>query len=296
MFELKGIYAPVATPFEDGKIAYDKLESNLDFWLSSKLEGLVIMGSNGEGVSLREAEKEELICYCCKKTNGRKKIIVGVGGNCFDETIDLSDLSAGQGADAVLVITPYYYKGGMKDHILEQYFREVADRSPLPVVLYNMPGNTGVNTSSELLVRLSGHPNIVGVKDTGGNIAQIAETICDAQPEFSVLAGNWSFFLPSLHMGAKGATLALANVLPNECVEVMELFNQGQYEKARQLALRLMPVNAAVTSRFGIGGLKVAMEFVGLFGGEPRSPLRRPGGEVCGEIRNILINAGIALK
>lgn len=297
MFELKGVYTPIATPFDDnGQIAYDALEGNLNFWLSSKLEGLVVLGSNGEFVALRESEKEALIRFVCQKTQHRKKIIVGIGGNCLDETIHLAEVSADAGADAVLVVTPFYYKGAMKDDVLEKYFITVADKSPLPVVIYNMPGNTGVNTSASLLIKLSKHPNIIGVKDTSGNIAQITETAGNADPSFTVFAGNWSFFLPSLCVGAKGATLALANVLPNECVELMELYEKGEMAKAEALAVRLMPVNAAITAKYGQGGLKVAMELVGLYGGEPRSPLLRPDAKGQAEIRQILIDAGVKLK
>lgn len=293
MFELKGVYTPIATPFADGKIAYDKLESNLNFLQSSKLTGIVVMGSNGEFVALRESEKEELTRFCCQQLRGKKSVIVGTGSNSIDETHHLNKLAADCGADAVLVVTPFYYKNGMKDNILEQYFTEVADKSPLPVVLYNMPGNTGVNTSTTLLAKLSKHPNIVGVKDTSGNIAQISETIHAADPSFSVFAGNWAFLLPSLLMGAKGATLALGNVAPNECSDLLNLVTQGKLDEARALTFRLMPVNAAVTAKYGIGGLKVAMELVGLYGGEPRSPLRRPDKEVCDEIAQTLRTAGL---
>ncbi len=276
MFTLKGAYTPIATPFENGKIAYDKLEKNLEFWLSSKLEGIVVMGSNGEFVSLLQEEKEELIRFCCEKAVGRKKVIIGTGSNCFEETLKLGELAAENKADAVLVVTPFYYKGAMKDKVLENYFTKLADISPLPVVLYNMPGNTGVNTSSALLSALSRHPNIVGVKDTSGNITQISETIKNCDPSFSVFAGNWSFLMPSLLMGAKGATLALGNVAPNECAELIELIAQNKLEEARQLVFRLMPVNAAITARYGVGGLKFAMDSLGLFGGEPRLPLMSP--------------------
>lgn len=135
MFDLKGIYCPIATPFIDDKIAYDKLDENLDFWISSKLEGIVVMGSNGEFVSLRESEKEELIRHCCKRIAGKKRVVVGTGSNCFDETLHLCNFSKECGADAVLLVTPFYYKGSMKDDVLEEYFTAVADRSPLPVIL-----------------------------------------------------------------------------------------------------------------------------------------------------------------
>lgn len=293
MFELKGVYTPIATPFQGDGIAFEQLEHNLEFWLSSKLEGIVVLGSNGEFVALREQEKEELIRFVCNKAAGRKRVLIGIGGNCMGETLRLAQVSKEAGADGVLLITPFYYKNGMKDAVLEQYFTEVADKSPLPVVLYNMPGNTGVNTSAALLSKLSRHPNIIGVKDTSGNIAQISETIKDADPSFSVFAGNWSFLLPSLCMGAKGATLALGNILPDECATLLEYYESGNLKAARELVFRLMPVNAAITAKYGVGGLKVAMEYVGLFGGEPRSPLRRPQKEVREEIKKVLMDAGV---
>ncbi|MGN0799646.1 MAG: dihydrodipicolinate synthase family protein [Christensenellales bacterium] len=296
MFELKGIYCPIATPFINNEIAYDKLDENLAFWTASKLEGITVMGSNGEFVSLRESEKEALIRHCGKAIAGKKRFVVGTGSNCMDETLYLCNVSADCGADAVLLVTPFYYKGAMKDDVLERYYTAVADRSPLPVIIYNMPANTGVNTSSQLLAKLSHHPNIVGVKDTSGNIVQITETIRDSAPGFSVLAGNWAFLLTSLYMGAKGGTLALSNILPNECAELIELFEAGKAEEAKQLAWRLMPVNAAVTTKYGIGGLKVAMDYVGLYGGEPRLPLCRPGAEVREYIRSTLVNAGVAVR
>lgn len=293
MYTMKGIYAPVATPFESGRIAYDRLGSNIDFLLTSKLEGIVVMGSNGEFVSLTEAEKCEMIRFCCKKVSQKKKVMVGIGSNCMNESLRLAEESADQGADAVLVVTPYYYKTAMNDSALEQYYIEIAEQSLLPVAIYNMPANTGVNTSAALLSSLSKHENIVGVKDTSGNIVQIAETIRDAAKDFSVFAGNWAFFLPSLFLGAKGATLALANILPNDCASLMELYEQKRFDEARALSQRLMRLNAAITSKYGIGGLKAAMEMAGLYGGEPRLPLQGPGSAARAEIRQILQNAGV---
>lgn len=293
MFELKGAFTPIVTPFENGRIAYDQLKKNLEFWLSSRLDGIVVMGSNGEFIALTEQEQEEMIRFCCAQAKERKHIIIGTGGNCIEHTFKLNKLAAECGADAVLVVTPFYYKGAMNDTALENYYTTVADQSPIPVVIYNMPGNTGVNTSADLLVKLSKHPNIIGVKDTSGNIAQISETISRCDPSFSVFAGNWSFLMPSLLMGARGATLALGNIAPNECKELLELVEAGRIDEARQLVFRLMPVNAAVTARFGVGGLKVAMEIMGLYGGAPRLPLRSPNDEVRREIGQILKTAGL---
>lgn len=293
MLDLKGIYCPIATPFIDHKIAYGKLDANLAFWTGSALEGIVIMGSNGEFVSLTVQEKEELIRHCCRSISGKKHIVVGTGGNCLDETLQLNRVAAECGADAALLIPPHYYRAAMNDGVLENYYTAVAERSPLPVIIYNMPANTGVNLSSALQVRLSFHPNIIGVKDTSGNITQITETVRNSSADFRVLAGNWAFLLPSLFMGAVGGTLALSNVVPNECAKLVELFNAGKFDEARALALRLMPLNAAVTAKYGVAGLKAAMDLVGLFGGEPRLPLLKAGDAMRQEIRGILDEAGI---
>lgn len=272
-FELKGIYAPIPTPFVEGKIAYDKLEQNMEFWLNSNLTGLVVMGSNGEFVLLSQQEKVDLISYVCAKSKGRKPVIAGTGAESTEETIYLSKKAAEAGADAVLVVTPNYYKGSMTDAVLKKFYTSVADGSPAPVILYNMPRNTGINMSAKLVAELAEHPNIIGIKDSGGNIVQIAEMINTTPKDFSVFAGSASFLYASLALGAKGGTLALANIFPNECAKVQGLYEAGQFEEAKELQMKLIESNNAVTARWGIAGLKVAMEMLGYFGGDPRPPL-----------------------
>ncbi|MGB9859418.1 MAG: 4-hydroxy-tetrahydrodipicolinate synthase [Moorellaceae bacterium] len=292
MFRLHGIYAPIATPFVDDKIAYDKLEANLQFWLESKMAGIVVMGSNGEFVLLEQEEKERLISFCCEKFAGKKPVIAGTAAESTRETIRLSRKAAAAGADAVLVVTPSYYKGSYNDAALKKYFFDVADACPIPVILYNMPRNTGINMSSKLVAELATHPNIIGIKDSSGNIVQIAEIIRNAPPEFAVFAGSASFLLPSLVLGAKGGTLALANVFPNQCAEVQEYFEAGHLEAAREMQLRLLEINAAVTTRWGVAGLKAAMDLVGLYGGHPRLPLLPLGEAEKQELKAILARTG----
>jgi len=154
MFKLHGIYAPIATPFANGKIAYDKLEKNLKFWLESDLTGIVVMGSNGEFVLLSPEEKEELMRFVCAQAKGKKPVIAGTGAESTAETIRLNKKAAEAGAEAVLIVTPNYYKGEMTDPAMVRFYRDVADVSPLPVILYNMPRNTGINISAKLAERL----------------------------------------------------------------------------------------------------------------------------------------------
>ncbi|MHB8771672.1 MAG: dihydrodipicolinate synthase family protein [Syntrophales bacterium] len=292
MFKLHGVYAPIATPFVGGKIAYDKLEANLKFWLGSDLSGIVVMGSNGEFVLLSPAEKEELTRFVCGQAKGKKPVIVGTGAESTMETIRLSKMAADAGADAVLIVTPNYYKGDMTEPVLARFYRDVADASALPVILYNMPRNAGLNISAKLACELSKHPNIIGIKDSGGNIVQIADMIRNAAEGFSVFAGSASFLYASLALGATGGTLALANVFPNECARLQSLFEAGKLKEARDLQMQLIDSNNAVTGRWGIPGLKAAMEMIGLYGGAPRPPLL-PLGEADREaLRKVLLQTG----
>ncbi|NWF93193.1 MAG: dihydrodipicolinate synthase family protein [Syntrophaceae bacterium] len=296
MFKLHGIYAPIATPFAGGKIAYDKLEKNLRFWLGSDLTGIVVMGSNGEFVLLSPEEKEELMRFVCGYVKGRKPVIAGTGAESTVETIRLNKVAAEAGAQAVLVVTPNYYKGEMTEQALGRFYQDVADASPLPVILYNMPRNTGVNISAKLAVELSKHPNIIGIKDSGGNIVQIAEIIRNAAEGFSVFAGSASYLYPTLALGGAGGTLALANIFPDECTRLQTLFEAGKMKEARDLQIRLIESNHAVTARWGIPGLKAALDMIGLYGGDPRPPLMPLEEADREELRKILIRTGFFPK
>ena len=296
MFKLHGIYAPIATPFKDGKIAYDEMGKNLKFWLESDLSGVVVMGSNGEFVLLSPEEKGELTRFVCAQAKGKKPVIAGTGAESTVETIRLSREAAEAGADAVLVVTPNYYKGEMTDAVLARFYKDVADASPLPVILYNMPRNAGINISAKLAVELAKHPNIIGIKDSGGNIVQIADMIRNAPASFSVFAGSASFLYTSLALGATGGTLALANVFPNECARLQTLFEAGKIREARDLQMNLIDSNNAVTARWGIPGLKAAMEMIGLYGGDPRPPLMPLKEADREELRKVLTQTGFFPK
>jgi len=273
VFKLYGIYAPIPTPFVNDQLALDKLAGNLDFWLKSKLAGIVVMGSNGEFVMLDPEEKRQLIRAVCEQAKGKKPVIVGTGTESTRDTIKLNEFAAEAGAAAALVLSPCYYKRAMTDKVLKNFYFEVADASPIPIILYNMPGNSGINLSSKLVAELATHPNIIGVKDSSGNIVQISEIIKSTPDDFAVFAGSASFLYPSLALGATGGTLALANVFPDECARIQELVEAGNHAEAQRLQLNLLEANNAVTARWGIAGLKAALDLIGLFGGEPRKPL-----------------------
>lgn len=271
----KGIYTPIVTPFNaDEKINYDYMKHNLEKWGKTDLDGIVVLGSNGEFAYLNTEEKLDLVKFVKNNFNSDKKIIIGAGCESTKETIELSKKVADLGADAVLLLPPNYFKGAMKEDILYKHFCDVADEVPVPVMIYNMPGNTGINLSSALIAKLSKHPNIAGIKDTSGNIVQLSEIVRDTDDDFAVFAGNAGYLMPALAVGARGATLALANILPEDCCKMLSLYKSGNIEAARQLQLKMLEINFTVTGKLGIPALKAAMNMLGYCGGVPRRPLR----------------------
>jgi len=231
------------------------------------------MGSNGEVVYLGADEKVQVVKAVRNAIPADKLIIAGAGCEGTRQTIKLCERMADAGADAVLLINPHFYTGLMKSHaVIKNYYTEVANSSPLPCILYNMPGNSGIDIPIDICLELSQHPNIIGMKESGGKVHRIAQ-IKHVNPNFQVLAGSASFLLPALEVGATGGVCALANIAPQECLNVMKLFYGGNHSEAKRLQGSLVAPNTAVTARFGVPGLKAAMEFVGMKGGPVRSPL-----------------------
>jgi 4-hydroxy-2-oxoglutarate aldolase len=220
-------------------------------------------------------------------------MIAGTAAESTRHTIRLTEEAAKIGADGAIIVNPNYYKSQMTPPVLTGYYEAVADASPIPIMIYNLPPATGMDLSAELLVALSQHPNIIAVKDTGGNIAKMGETIRRAAPGFQVLSGSANFFYPSMAMGVAGGILALANLAPDESVALYDLFQAGEIDKGRELHLRMLPVNLAITSRFGVPGLKAALDMAGFYGGAPRLPLRPLNEERRQELRTILETAGL---
>jgi 4-hydroxy-2-oxoglutarate aldolase len=269
-----GIYPPIATPFnEDGEISVAGLKANVARWNDSQLTGLIVLGSNGEFPYIDDDERDLIISTVVESAREGLRIIVGTGHESTRATIRATRRAADLGAHAAIVVHPSYYTGRMTDTVLYEHYRAVAEASPLPVLMYNVPGFTGVNMSAALVARLAQVPNLAGIKDTSGNIVQIADIVRQTPPTFTTLAGSASFLLASLAVGAQGGILALANLAPDECVQMAELFHAGRLEEARALQHRILPTNAAITSRYGAAGLKHAMALRGYYGGLPRPPL-----------------------
>jgi 4-hydroxy-2-oxoglutarate aldolase len=293
-FSLAGIYAPIPTPFDaNDEVAHDKLAENIAKWNRTCLAGFVVLGTNGEFPFLSDREKVEVLRMARQAIPKDKQFIAGTGCESTRHTLCFTEQAAAIGADAAMVITPSYYKSRMDAGAMRRHFLQLADRSPLPVILYNMPGNTGVDLSAETVLELAQHPNIVGIKDSSGNIVKLGEILRAAPPHFQVLAGSASFLYAALVLGAVGGVAALANIAPEACCRLYEYTLQGQHQEARQLQWKLIPPNAAVTIRFGVPGLKQAMDWLGYYGGPPRPPLVPLDEAQQAALKAILIAAGI---
>jgi 4-hydroxy-2-oxoglutarate aldolase len=271
---LNGILPPVTTPFnERGDVDYGALSSNIQRYNHTGLVGYVALGSNGEAVHLAVDERKLVLETVKRAATSEHTIVAGVNELSTRAAIEASRIGAGCGADAVLVVTPYYYKAAMSQEALARHFTEVADHSPLPVLIYNVPQNTGVVIDSQTIAELAEHQNIIGVKDSSGNMGAISETIRISPEGFAVMVGNGGILYPSLDTGATGAVLGVACAAPSACVEVYEANKAGDHAKARDLQNRLAPLSHIVTAGLGVPALKTAMDMLGFAGGFPRAPL-----------------------
>jgi 4-hydroxy-2-oxoglutarate aldolase len=285
--KLSGVMPPITTPFQDGKLASDKLKKNFQKWNKTGLSGLLVLGSNGEAVYLNEKEKLKVVEVSRESIPKSKIMMVGTGMESTQETIRFTHQVANMGADCALVVTPSYFKGSMKPQILYDHFIAVAESSRIGILIYNVPQFTGINLEPEVVAKLSHHPNIIGIKDSSGNIGQLSEIIHFSQKGFAVFVGAAPVFFPALCVGAVGGILAVAQVAPQDCIKIQDLFNKGKMDEARALQSQLTPLAKAVTTKYGIGGLKMAMDLAGYFGGDPRPPLKRPGREVEEELKRL---------
>ncbi len=290
-FDLCGVYPPISTPFVDGEVSYDHLGANVRKWNETGLSGLVVLGSNGEFPHLTEDEMMRVVEVVAEELAGKKHVVVGTGAPATHTTISRTLRAHDAGAEAVMVIPPYYYRPRMGYDELFSHYTEVADSSPVPVILYNMPAFAGLALAADLIIELSQHPNIVGVKDSSGDVTQMSLCVSSCSSDFGVMAGSGSYLLPGLLMGCAGGVMALANVAPDECVQLHRMAREGRYDDAVALQQRLIPVNQAVTSTYSIPGLKYAMDLRGYFGGEPRKPLLPLDEQGRSDIRRILQEA-----
>jgi 4-hydroxy-2-oxoglutarate aldolase len=291
---LRGIFPPIPTPFDaEGDVAPDKLIHNIERWNQYDLSGYVVLGSNGEAGHLNVEEKLRVWKAARQAIPAHKLMIAGSGCESTRQTIALTRQAADAGADAALLVTPHYYDGAMRPANLIHHYQAVADAVPIPVMLYTVPKFTHVDVDAATIAHLAAHPNVVGIKDTSGRMPRLADTVRLSGPDFQVLAGSAGFFLAGLTLGAVGGILALSNVAPDKCLEIYRLFQAGRLDEAAELQRRVIPVNAAITARFGIPGLKAALDMLGYYGGPVRSPLLNVTAEQREALRDVLVEGGV---
>lgn len=289
---LQGIFAPIPTPFDErGAILMDRLEANCKRWLQTPLRGLVVGGSNGEFPFLSIDERVAFVAQVRRLVGSPRLVIAGSGMEATHETIEVTQRMADAGADAAIVVTPSYYRGRMDGPTLVAHYLEVAERSPIPILLYNVPANTAVDLPAEAVIELSQHPRIIGIKDSGGDLVKFSRMVAESKPGFQVLAGSAGFYLAVLAVGGVGAVAALANVGAEAMDSLHQAYREGRHEAAASIQARLQPINAAVTSRFGVAGLKAAMDLLGMYGGPPRRPLRPLSESDRAAVRQALVRA-----
>jgi len=289
-----GVFPPIPTSFgPDGQLDLDALRANIARWNEAGLAGYVALGSNGEAPLLDADESTAVIRAVREAMAPGMTLIAGAGRESTRDTIRACRAAAEGGAEAVLVITPGYYKGAMTGDALRRHFEAVADASPIPVLVYNMPANTGVNIPVSTVAELAGHPNVAGIKDSAGNIDQLSAIVRSTPDGFEVMVGNTGAFLPGMLLGATGGILALANVAPGQTVALYQAARAGRWDEARALHDRLVPVGNAVTRIYGVPGLKAALDLLGYAGGQPRPPLLPAPPEAVNDVRQTLEKAGL---
>jgi 4-hydroxy-2-oxoglutarate aldolase len=286
--KLRGVMLPISTPFDDDGGVVRAPRSNAEKWSCTGVTGYVVLGSTGERVHLTDRECLEIIETARACVPEELAFIVGAGQQSTRATIDEVKQFAQAGADAVLVITPHFYRADMTQAALTKHYLTVADASPIPVLLYSVPHLTNVTIALETVARLSEHPNIVGVKDSSGDILALAEMVRLVPNDFAVLTGNGAALYPALCVGAKGGILAIGCIAPRLAVAIYDAFQAGEHQRARELQQKLTILTRGILVRYGIGGLKAALDMLGYVGGHVRAPLQDASEEARNEIAEVL--------
>lgn len=289
---LEGVFPPIPTPFADDTIDHKSLVRNISRWMATRLAGIVVLGSNGEAPLLDDAESDAVIETARAHIPRDRTMIAGVGRESTAATIAAAQRAARMGADVVLVRTPSFYKNVMTTDAFVRYYTAVADASSVPVLLYNVSMFTGVNLLPEAAERLASHPNIIGMKESNADLVQLAETIARTPEDFVVLGGSAPTFYHALCAGVDGGVLAISAVVPDLCVEMVELVRKQRHAEALALQRRITPLGRLLGAMHGVAGLKYALDQSGYVGGPTRPPLGTVSPEAQKQIRDQLAALG----
>lgn len=293
---LSGIFAPVITPFKsDGELDRSAFEHNVKAHMSAGLRGVVVTGSTGEAPLLDERERESVMEWARQHVPSDRVLIAGIGSESTRTTLRLADRAGERGVDAVLVVAPHYFAAAMSDDALRAHYVRVADESPVPVVLYNIPKYMHFKLSQSLVQELARHENVVGIKDSSGD-RDLMETYLTAQSDaFAALTGSGQLWKTALQMGARGGILAVSLFAPGLTTAVAEAVARKDTATADALQQRLTPLAKEIVGEMGVAGVKAAMDAVGLRGGAPRSPLLPLGRVELERVRQLLRDAELSV-
>ena len=293
---LRGVFPPLVTPFRsDGGLDLAAFEANLEAYAREDFGGHLVLGSNGEAAGLAEEEKLALV-RAARARSGSRPLLVGTGLESTGGTIDLTRKAADLGADAALVLTPFYYRSHMTEEALRRHYEAVADASPIPVLVYSVPVFTGLAWPAGLARTLAGHPRIVGMKESSGDVGLLGRIVSSVPPSFAVCCGSGPVFYPGLCVGAVAGILGVANCAPRPTAALYRAFVAGDHARARRIQEALTPLAVAVTATHGVAGLKAAADLVGFRGGEVRAPLLGVAPSVREELRGLLARAETAAR
>ncbi len=269
---IKGSYVALVTPFKNNKIDYDSLEKLIEFQIENNTDGILLCGTTGEAPSFSEIEKNELLTFCIKKIDNRVPVMVGTGTNNLEKTIDATNKAKKLGADSALIITPYYNKPTQNG--MYHYFKEVATKCDIPIVIYNVPSRTGINIQAETTLRLAHEfENIVAIKEASGDIFQASKIIKDAPELFSVMSGEDALNFPLMACGAKGAISVTANILPDRVHQLIISCLINRYDMARHYHQELLAINKILFIETNPIPVKEALNLMGMIDLEFRLPL-----------------------
>jgi len=286
-----GSYVALVTPFRNNRVDVDKLKELVQFHIEKGTTGIVPCGTTGESATLSHEEHRLVIETVVEVARGRITVIAGTGSNNTIEAIDLTKFGKEVGADGCLVITPYYNKPTQNGLYL--HFKEVAETVDVPIVMYNVPGRTGVNMLPSTVAKLAKIENIVGLKEASGDITQVSQIVRDCGKEFDVLSGDDAMTFPIMAVGGKGVISVAANIVPERMVELVEAFNTGDVNKAREIHLRMLPLFSAMFYETNPIPVKVAMSLMGMISDEIRLPLCKMSDENLTKLKTVLKEYGL---
>jgi len=296
VIDLGGVFIPAVTPFlpGTGEVDLPAMQENLRRWGEYSIRGIVIAGTTGEAVLVDEEERLHLVRAAREALDPGILLTVGTGLESTRATLRLTRAVADEGADAVLVQPPAYYKGAMTPEALREHYLAVAEGSPIPVIVYQAPLRMStLDFPTGLVAELSNHENIVGIKDSRGSLDLVGELVEQCRNGFQILVGSGALFYPALEVGAVGGIVAVATMVPGPSGDLFKAFKTGRSSEAGRLQQQIGPIHNDIVGAIGVPGVKVALDLLDYRGGEPRPPIRPLGEKGRAAVRETLIRSGV---